>query len=58
MRRECINLPLAYASFERQMVNGARFSADELAAIKQMISGEPNPRKGRRLAEFEGKLNQ
>jgi thymidylate synthase (FAD) len=50
--------PLAYASFERHMVNGTRFSADEIAAIKQMIAGEPNPLAGRRLDEFEGKLNK
>ena len=37
----------AYAYFERHMVNGARFSARE-----------PNPLEGRRLAEFEGKLNK
>ena len=48
--------PLAYASFERHMVNGARFSGDELAAIKTMLAGEPNPLQGRRLEEFEAKL--
>ncbi len=48
--------PLAYASFERHMVNGARFSAEEIAAIKQVMAGEANPLKGRRLEEFEGKL--
>jgi len=50
--------PLAYASFERHMVNGARFSAEELAAIKKVMAGEPNPLQGRRLEEFEGKLNK
>ena len=50
--------PLAYASFERHMVNGARFSAEELAAIKQVMAGEPNPLKGRRLEEFEAKLGK
>ncbi len=48
--------PLAYDSFERHMVNGARFSGDELAAIKAMLAGEPNPLKGRRLEELEAKL--
>ena len=49
--------PLAYDSFERHMVNGARFSAHELDAIKKMLDGKPNPLEGRRLAEFNQKLN-
>lgn len=50
--------PLAYASFERHMVNGAHFSGDELEAIKTMLAGEANPLKGRRLSEFEDKLKK
>jgi len=50
--------PLAYESFERHMVNGARFSAEEIAAIKNVMAGKPNPLEGRRLEEFEGKLNK
>jgi thymidylate synthase (FAD) len=50
--------PLAYESFDRHMVNGARFSGDEIDAIKKMISGEANPLEGRRLDEFETKLNK
>ena len=49
--------PLAYDSFERHMVNGARFSAHELYAIKEMLDGKPNPLEGRKLAEFNQKLN-
>ena len=49
--------PLAYDSFERHMVNGARFSAHELDAIKKMLDGKPNPLEGRRLTEFNQKLN-
>ena len=49
--------PLAYDSFERHMVNGARFSAHELHAIKEMLDGKPNPLEGRKLAEFNQKLN-
>ena len=48
--------PLAYASFERHRVNGARFSADAIAAVNKMLAGEPNPLEGRRRAEFEEKL--
>jgi len=50
--------PLAYNSFERHMVNGALFSAEEIAAIKKVMAGEPNPLEGRRLEEFESKLNK
>jgi thymidylate synthase (FAD) len=49
--------PLAYDSFERHMVNGARFSDHELQAIREMLDGKPNPLEGRRLAEFEQKLH-
>ena len=50
--------PLAYASFERHMVDGARFSAEEIDAIKQVMAGQKNPLKGRRLEEFQAKLGQ
>ena len=49
--------PLAYTSFEKHMVNGARFSEHELNAIKLMLDGKQNPLEGRRLKEFEQKLN-
>ena len=50
--------PLAYDSFERHMVNGAHFSGDELGAIRKLLAGEANPLEGRRLKEFEDKLNK
>ena len=50
--------PLAYESFEKHMVNGARFSEHELNAIRLMLAGKENPLEGRRLKEFEQKLNQ
>ena len=49
--------PLAYESFEKHMVNGARFSEHELNAIRSMLDGKENPLEGRRLKEFEQKLN-
>lgn len=49
--------PLAYNSFERHVLRGAKFSADEIAAIKELIAGNDNPLKGRRLAEFEQKMS-
>jgi len=48
--------PLAYASFERHILRGAKLSSDELAAVNALIAGQPNPLEGRRLAEFEDKL--
>ena len=50
--------PLAYESFEKHMVNGARFSEHELNAIRLMLDGKENPLEGRRLKEFEQKLNR
>ena len=50
--------PLAYESFEKHMVNGARFSEHELNAIRLMLAGKENPLEGRKLKEFEQKLNQ
>ncbi len=49
--------PLAYESFESHMLRGARFSSDELGAVRALLQGGPNPLTGRRLAEFEAKLN-
>jgi thymidylate synthase (FAD) len=48
--------PLAYESFERHHLNGARFSSDELAALHALLEGKPNPLEGRRLDEFLAKL--
>ena len=48
--------PLAYESFERHELGGCRLSADELAAVRGLLRGEPNPLQGRRLAEFDAKL--
>ena len=48
--------PHAYASFERHVLNGQRFSADEMDALQQILAGQPNPLQGRRLSEFERKL--
>jgi thymidylate synthase (FAD) len=48
--------PLAYESFERHILRGAKFSSDEIAAINALLAGKPNPLEERRLAEFEDKL--
>ena len=48
--------PLAYESFERHILRGAKFSSDEITAINALLAGKPNPLKDRRLAEFEDKL--
>ena len=49
--------PMAYESFERHVLRGAKFSADEIAAINAMLDGKPNPLEGRRLEEFNDKLS-
>ncbi|MBM4153216.1 MAG: FAD-dependent thymidylate synthase [Kiritimatiellaceae bacterium] len=48
--------PMAYDSFERHILRGAKFSSDEIAAINAMLAGQPNPLDDRRRAEFEEKL--
>jgi len=48
--------PQAYASFERHVLNGRRFSAEEVGAIRQMLRGESNPLEGRQRTEFEAKI--
>lgn len=49
--------PLAYESFDRHILRGAKFSSDEIAAINALLAGKPNPLTDRRLSEFEDKLN-
>ncbi len=48
--------PMAYDSFDRHVLRGAKFSSDEIAAINDLIAGKANPLEGRRLDEFTGKL--
>jgi len=48
--------PMAYESFERHILRGAKFSSDEIAAINALLAGKPNPLEDKRKAEFEGKL--
>jgi thymidylate synthase (FAD) len=48
--------PMAYDSFERHVLKGSRFSAQEIAAIKTMIRGGDNPLEGSIRREFEDKI--
>jgi thymidylate synthase (FAD) len=48
--------PLACDSFDRHILRGRRFSVDEIHAIRALLAGKANPLTGRRLAEFEAKL--
>ncbi len=48
--------PLAYTSFKRHVLNGRRFSHDEIGVLRDMLKGEKNPLEGRKLREFEDKL--
>jgi len=50
--------PAAYASFERHSLKGKRFSADEMAALRAQLRGEPHGLEGRAAREFEQKLAQ
>lgn len=49
--------PMVYESFDRHILRGAKFSADEIAAINALIAGKENPLEGRRLDEFTDKLS-
>jgi len=48
--------PLTYAAFERHHLHGAHLSGEELAALRELLQGRPNPMEERRKAEFERKL--
>ncbi len=50
--------PQAYSAFERHVLHGRRFSADEIDAVRRMLRGEPNPLEGRKRSEFEAKLGE
>jgi thymidylate synthase (FAD) len=49
--------PLSYTAFERHWLNGKRFSAVEIEAIRDMLAGHPLKLEGRARADFEAKLN-
>jgi len=48
--------PLAYAAFERHVLNGRRFSSDEISAIRDMLAGREHSLSGAARREFEAKL--
>lgn len=48
--------PYAYEAFERHILNGRRFSSDEIEAIRDMIAGREPKLPARRMAEFREKL--
>jgi thymidylate synthase (FAD) len=48
--------PAAYASFERHVLHGVRFSADEMEALRAQLNGQPHQLQGRAAREFEAKL--
>lgn len=49
--------PLAFESFDRHLWGGARFSDDEIAALKRLINGEKHGLEGKDAERFEMKLN-
>jgi thymidylate synthase (FAD) len=48
--------PMAYEAFERHLLNGRRFSSEEMEVIRNMLKGEPNPLEGIKKLDFEQKL--
>jgi len=48
--------PMAYNAFEKNRLNGAHFSSDEINAIRGMLKGEENPIKGLKRREFDSKM--
>jgi thymidylate synthase (FAD) len=50
--------PAAYASFENHILNGQRFSREEIAVIHGLMSGEENPLTGLKRLEFEQKFSK
>lgn len=50
--------PMAYAAFERNVLNGCRFSSDELAALNAMLEGREMTLTGSKLKEFNVKLEK
>jgi thymidylate synthase (FAD) len=50
--------PLACEAFEEHVNGGVRFSAHELAALREVVAGRENPLTGRSLERFEHKLNR
>ena len=49
--------PMAYEAFDRHMLNGRKFSADEMEALRKMLRGEANPLEGIQRLDFEQKLS-
>lgn len=48
--------PAAWDAFDRHVLRGCQFSADEIAALRALLAGRPNPLSGRRRAEFLRKV--
>ena len=50
--------PLTMASFENNIQQGVSFSGEELAALRDVMEGKPNPLSGKKLERFNAKLQQ
>lgn len=48
--------PAAYKSFENHVLNGARFSGEELEVLRGIMRGEENPLQGLKRLEFGHKF--
>jgi thymidylate synthase (FAD) len=49
--------PMAYGAFAKHRLTGKHFSAEEIAVIRGLIRGEPNPLKGLQRKEFDEKMS-
>ncbi|MCG8452744.1 MAG: FAD-dependent thymidylate synthase [Spirochaetales bacterium] len=54
-RRVC---PAAFASFDRHLAGGVRFSSEEMEALRSMLDGEDHGLEGRDAQRFEAKITQ
>jgi len=47
---------MACEAFKNHQLHAQSFSGSEMAALKELLAGHPNPLKGRDLELFEEKL--
>ena len=50
--------PIAYAAFEKHVLNAVRFSGREIKALARVMEGQPHGLKGIHATEFERKLQR
>ena len=48
--------PMAYDAFDRHLLNGKRFSSEEMEVLRGMLKGQPHSLEGIKKLDFEQKL--